>query len=553
MVALPNWLRRSESARIHLPADDPCRSSGPGFRARGQALILILISLVVLILGLLVVFDTGQVVTTKVELVNSADAAAYSIAVQQARDFNLIAYMNRATVANQIAMAQMASWYSWTNFAVSATSHLKEALDALGVILSETGVGEVLLEAAQDLQSAQRTLQSLRDGENQFFSIAAGAVAALDGVYSRASVLAAHAQLVDAPALAMEVVHLNDPQATLPAGAQALLVKDAVTAGRYLTRYRIFGGAGSCGPRGYRGGCGKGRDTNGVNRLLNVVMEARDPFSRVRNGSLLPLPWPWHGSLLVKRGGTDLVGYRNWVGVDTLDVRMPYISFGWLGPEFKVKDLPAAWGGGAVVDRQSGSFASLALKDKGWNGPFKGAADYAGQGYESPYGGAMANSVVKKALYDSDDPWVVSKSTYLGGTVGLPDYDDIVPNRATVPYVVTGSAVQNGGAQPDVGPTFTVLIVQPIDTVRTSSHVQGIGGPPDLKTTDEAVGNGLTAIASAQVYFSRSSTLFPRMVESDRREIGSLFSPYWQARLVDTPCAVRQWIALSYGTLAPCT
>jgi hypothetical protein len=85
---------------------------------KGQALILALVTLVVLVIGVIVLFNTGQAVSKKVQLVNTADAAAYSATVQQARAFNMIAYMNRATVANQVAMEQMVSWYSWTNFAI---------------------------------------------------------------------------------------------------------------------------------------------------------------------------------------------------------------------------------------------------------------------------------------------------------------------------------------------------------------------------------------------------------------------------------------------------
>lgn len=59
------------------------------------------------------------------------------------------------------------------------------------------------------------------------------------------------------------------------------------------------------------------------------------------------------------------------------------------------------------------------------------------------------------------------------------------------------------------------------------------------------------ALASAQVYFSCPRDLFASVVDS-RREIGNLFSPYWQARLVETPCSVRQRVAVFSGAIAPC-
>ncbi|WP_245979002.1 pilus assembly protein TadG-related protein [Solilutibacter pythonis] len=60
-------------------------------RQQGQALPLALIFLFVLCIGLLVTFNTGQVVNKKVELTNAADAAAYSVAAEQARAWNFAA------------------------------------------------------------------------------------------------------------------------------------------------------------------------------------------------------------------------------------------------------------------------------------------------------------------------------------------------------------------------------------------------------------------------------------------------------------------------------
>jgi hypothetical protein len=75
--------------------------------------------------------------------------------------------------------------------------------------------------------------------------------------------------------------------------------------------------------------------------------------------------------------------------------------------------------------------------------------------------------------------------------------------------------------------------------VRTTSNVKGLGGPPDLVAPDKTQNNKMTALATAQVYFNRPRklTVFPRA--DDHRELGNLFSPYWQARLIDTPRSVK--------------
>lgn len=173
------------------------------------------------------------------------------------------------------------------------------------------------------------------------------------------------------------------------------------------------------------------------------------------------------------------------------------------------------------------------------------------------YGGALDNHAAsKKALRYPAGKGVRSRGKeWLKGYVGLRDYDDIVHGKATVPYMSPGgmSASQLGVDTLDVGPKFTVAIEQPMDTIRTSSHIEGLGGPPDFEAPDKAIQDKLTAISTAQVYFSRPRGfgLFDNVIDS-RREMGSLFSPNWQARLVETPCKLKTAIAVSYGSVAPC-
>jgi hypothetical protein len=83
-----------------------------------------------------------------------------------------------------------------------------------------------------------------------------------------------------------------------------------------------------------------------------------------------------------------------------------------------------------------------------------------------------------------------------------------------------------------------VLVEQAMTDVRTSSNI-GVGGPPDLVAPDKSQNNKMTALASAQVYFDRPRNLTVFRRADDHRELGSLFSPYWQARLVDTPRSVK--------------
>jgi Flp pilus assembly protein TadG len=496
---------------------------------QGQALVLAMLALLVLCIGVIVVFNTGQAVSKKVELVNTADAAAYSAAVEQARAYNLIAYMNRASVANEVAVAQMVSMYSWTNFTLRGTKEFKNAVQAIAIIfdVSIVGseVGAALQEVVTALNEVKTVVQEIRNGMQVAFSAGVSAISALNKAYSLATLAIATAEPQETLTLASNVVNRNtDGKARIAARGYALLEGQALIATKYANRYAIPSGS---------------TRTPEADRYATVVMEARDGFSRSRSGGEGPLH---------KRGGTDLVNYRNWVGVDTLNVKVS-CCFGVVDI-----DVPLAWGGGAAVTGAPRSFRSVASpgfnRGRGWDSPYE-----TDRGHYQRYSGGLDNNEASKkvlgspALDGTGKAWL--KDEIPDTDPGLQPYDDIADNKATVPYDTGASAAQDGVKSVDVGPLFTVLVEQPMNTVHTSSNVQGIGGPPDFTAPDHAVGDSMTALSSAQVYFSRPRSLFPSVTSPSSRELGSLFSPYWQARLIDTPCSVRLGIGASYGSPVP--
>ncbi len=92
-------------------------------RQSGQALIIILAFSAILGAGLFSIYNTAQLTTAKRELVNAADASAYSGAAIIAQGLNYTAYTNRAMLANNALIGQMmairsnlsmSQWY-WKN------------------------------------------------------------------------------------------------------------------------------------------------------------------------------------------------------------------------------------------------------------------------------------------------------------------------------------------------------------------------------------------------------------------------------------------------------
>ena len=75
--------------------------------------MLALFASVLVIVGLFAMFSMGEQSIEKMKLQNTADAAAYSAAVAEARDYNFSAYTNRSMVANQVAVAQFVGLTSW--------------------------------------------------------------------------------------------------------------------------------------------------------------------------------------------------------------------------------------------------------------------------------------------------------------------------------------------------------------------------------------------------------------------------------------------------------
>ncbi len=82
-------------------------------RKEGQALVLACVLMLVLSISILTTVHLGHVAVERVRLQNTADAAAYSMAVIEARAFNFYAFANRAQVSHYVsAMA----WQSYLSF-----------------------------------------------------------------------------------------------------------------------------------------------------------------------------------------------------------------------------------------------------------------------------------------------------------------------------------------------------------------------------------------------------------------------------------------------------
>jgi len=80
---------------------------------RGQTLPLALLLVAAAAVSWVYLYNGGHIVAARTRLTHAADAVAYSGALIQARALNMQAYINRAQVAHQVAMAHLVTLSAW--------------------------------------------------------------------------------------------------------------------------------------------------------------------------------------------------------------------------------------------------------------------------------------------------------------------------------------------------------------------------------------------------------------------------------------------------------
>ncbi len=121
-------------------------------KQRGQAIVLILLLTVVAVLAGLSLVNIGIITSEKMQLQNAADATAFSISTLEARDLNFSAYTNRAMVANEVAIAQMAGLMSHAAMITSIPAWLDFYFTVSGIYAIPV-VGQVIKGIVQGIAS----------------------------------------------------------------------------------------------------------------------------------------------------------------------------------------------------------------------------------------------------------------------------------------------------------------------------------------------------------------------------------------------------------------
>ncbi len=284
-------------------------------RQAGQSIVLFLGFIAAILGSLLVVFNVGQTTNAKMRAMNAADAAAYSGAVWEARTLNLQAYMNRAMVANEVAIAQSVSLRSWIEYLQNFVTHINYITQFIPEVdVATTAVANGL---SRTDNVVQRLMPPAESGLRFLDKTIADAEPVINGLGSPV-----------AAALAAGVARSNG--ATISPGGIELMARDAIKWTAFTSSYSRSSGV---------------VGTDGRTRLRAVTLDSRDGFSEARDKTWGAKPV----AILRKQGGTDLLGFDSWKGLDSSQLDSIYF-FGW-----KVK-AAVGWGGAQAYSKQMNGY-----------------------------------------------------------------------------------------------------------------------------------------------------------------------------------------------------
>ncbi len=463
----------------------------PHHPVRGQALVLGLFFAFAIAGVMYFMFNSGRAVDEKLRITNAADAIAYSVALMEGRALNYDAYVNRAIVANQVAIAQAVSLVSWLHYyeggvenadrlaSVAATwlfdpaayPRLAQLLGVLGgTAYVDHWSGGSLREIVSAMDISLGAIVSAHDSASQALSASQAIL--------HAGVATGSAQ----QALASELARRIDP------AMSAELVGASHGFGTFTRAYARSGGDGE----------GDG-DERG--RLADVVMRSADRFTRERAWSLHgpDVPFIQRNAELKRRGGTELIDYDEWRAMDTLEHEGQRLRKG----RWRWTRTSLAWGAASARGEDAG-------------------------GGRGDHGGSYRDNSQTSTLYA--EPAMTDLASVGSRFSGLPTSRELADLGRDARYT-TG---------------VTVRLSKPRHAMRLSGGNSNVEPRGRLRQFDSTPpGDEMAALARAEVFFDRST---PR--GDGKREYPSLYSPYWQVRLTNPTASDRAWAAARQGGVA---
>ena len=513
----------------------------------GQAALFSALLIPVVLLAALFVFNTGQLSAAKLKTQNAADAAAFSAMQMEARELNFISYTNRAMIANQVAIGQSISLVSWAHYVKSLGLNIQR----VGTIASFIPyVGQAIMMITNSIAKAAILLdQSVSNAAKVAIPALDIADAALSGaqeIYHLSNGAFDPGTDNSKPGGAMtaaaeQIIKINDPDARL----NAILL--ASNLGQYFkNRSDLI----------QRWGGDKNRAQA---RMAYMINASRDGFTAARND--LPTPLRLFGSQNLwafgwefrRAGGTQLApngdGRYVWSGMDTLSFHFWQREAGFFGGK-KWSEVPLGYGA-SQTGNDNFPYPSNYTETRAQQQVRFSANDrnVLLPAYQNSWGANPGASRIAASLYPDDQnsmgstllkrPGADSSRATAGGITRYWDF-----NRRNQ------KLVDANGDPSDIMPFYTVVVEHARGSVRDAANALRINQMPfrqdiNFVLPQKAPEGQVRAVAKAQAYFRRPAPIWQR---NDRfYERGNLFSPFWEARLVDLDAADRMQYATMLG------
>ncbi|WP_374586319.1 pilus assembly protein TadG-related protein [Ideonella dechloratans] len=437
--------------------------------SRGQALVWLLGTMAAAAAVLWGVYNIGQLTNGKQKAVNAADAAALAGATVEARTLNLMAYNNRSLIANEVFMIQTTALQGYMQYLSHTADNIEDYVKWIPYI------GEVLSAILTTVEKVTAAIEKAMD-----VAIPAQVVV-LEGLKKVTAathgVLATTASLM-ADKAAADLVAANRAQfgSHMDAGVsvESRATVKTLTTAQNLLKWKAF-------TKRYSGSERKD--------AADVLLASRDKFTGgSRPGNSLLTPDLFFVGF-TKAGDTRLVNYDRWETQDTYEFW--YLSVCGKIPHPCTKYEAIGWGRGNL-DKPSSRGST-------WS-PGRDAQKRA---YREGHVHGGWSGV--PALYD-----VADKSTSARETLGV---DYMIAVRRERKATQTSS------------------------TMEVNKSVDAVTG--DASMDEQLLGQQLSALGKARVYFERpqsgigDSTAGALVRHDGAKEYGSLYDPYWQARLQD--------------------
>jgi len=490
----------------------------------GQAVVFVMAMLGVILISVVFLYQAGRITTEKMQLQNAADAAAFTASTLEARALNFTAYTNRAMVANEIAIGQgvgllsFASelksvkkfFYAYANLIDLASMGTAEGftgpMRAIGAGFGTAGqaMEETLDKIVPYWIKAFHTINQIYSITQNIYHYTTAALV-MDGVGK-----SLQGNVVDTRYGGNLFENLFDPPKENAKASPISLVAMVGHFATYLNGYT----------RRFNQADAKSDSNKGMGRFAATVRMARDDFSsgqgnNTRNWNISGTGGIDYKIITLKmkleassKGGTELIRKKDrfiWAGGDTgaFKAKIKLIVGRWplkFSKSVSSPSIPFGAGGYQAADNSQ----SLSPGDLvGATRPSKPPG----------FGGATEQS------------WWFAKNEISKNKVaqapygGLPAYRDVT------------SASEPLEKFPFSFPFFLIAVEKDHDRFKAR-------GPQFKKELDLGSGKSfdkkIAAVAKSEVYFSRPSDLDYFARKDGNREKENLFSPFWQARLVDT-------------------